>query len=99
MKKIPFFTLICTILFCSCTDRGMESCNRFVDRRTEKVNYHIIYYGLMGQEMRHVDNFNGFLRNDEGIDVWYIKSGTNGVDTTIQIMRGDFGTTVIKSWK
>ena len=52
----------------------------------------------MGQEMRHTDEFHGFLHNDEGIDVWYVKSGVGGVDTTVQIMRGDFGTTIVKSW-
>jgi len=98
MKRFPFFAFAFTLLFCSCTGRGSESCNRAWDRRTQEAHYKISYYGIMGQEMRHSDEFHGFLHNDEGIDVWYVKSGIGGVDTTVQIMRGDFGTTIVKSW-
>ena len=96
MKKIPLYFFALCLLLSSCTARQCESCNRKVDRHTKEAQYEIKYYGLMGDQIRHEDHFTGFLHNDEGIDIWYIKGGNP--DTTIQIMRGDFGTTVVKSW-
>jgi len=93
MKNFAFLTLVFTMFFVSCTSRGCESWSRGWERRTEESNYAIEYYGLFGDKLKFQDNFKGFLHNDEGIDIWYYKG-----DTVVQIMRGDFGTTIVKSW-
>ena len=93
MKKLPFWAFALLLLFMSCTGRDRESCSRSIDRKTDRKNYHIQYYGMVGAQLIQEDYFYGFLHNDEGVDLWYYKG-----DTCVQILRGDFGTTVVKSW-
>lgn len=64
MRKLPLYFILALMLFSSCTQKGCEACNRQWDRKTAEHYYHISYYGLMGQELRHADQFHGFLHND-----------------------------------